>query len=178
MNSGSIRPYIKSLIAVTGALAFSAISAGFTAARADEPGSISTRAEGVSTIILLVDNIRSAEGQVCFALFPEDGDLSEPDTAVRNGCGEITASPGGRLKSEIRIPEVTYGQYALAVFHDKNDNEVLDTRRFLGFDIPTEDFGFSNNPSVGTSGPSLSDALFTIDRSFYGLGIALKKPPL
>lgn len=132
----------------------------------------------MGTIVLIVDNVRSVAGQVCFALFPEDGDLSEPETAVRTGCGTITPSSEERLKSEIRIVGVPFGSYALAVFHDKNGNNVLDTRKFLGFDIPTEDFGFSNNPQVGTSGPSLEDALFTVNRSFYGLGILLRKPPL
>lgn len=41
------------------------------------------------------------------------------------------------------------GRYAVIVFHDENDNGLLDTD-FLG--IPTEGYGFSNN-AMGVFGP-------------------------
>ena len=37
------------------------------------------------------------------------------------------------------------GNYAVQVMHDENDNNKLDTN-FLG--IPSEGYGFSNNPNV------------------------------
>jgi uncharacterized protein (DUF2141 family) len=37
------------------------------------------------------------------------------------------------------------GEYAVQVLHDENDNGKLDTN-FMG--MPTEGYGFSNNPQV------------------------------
>lgn len=170
----------KALIIASAALTISTPGAGFSAPARMDTAQADGSAFGAnrSTIILFVDNFRSAAGQVCFALFPEGGDLSEPETAVHRGCSAITTATSGRLKSEIRIDGVPFGSYALAVFHDKNVNNVMDTRRFFGYHIPTEDFGFSNNPRLGSSGPSLDDALFQVNSSFFGLGILLRKPPL
>ena len=51
------------------------------------------------------------------------------------------------------------GTYAIKVFHDVNDNGVLDTN-WLG--IPTEPYGFSKD-AMGTFGPpSFQQASFTV----------------
>lgn len=44
------------------------------------------------------------------------------------------------------------GAYAVALFHDKNGNHHFDTN-FLG--IPTEAYGFSNNPTLYVGPPKL-----------------------
>lgn len=58
------------------------------------------------------------------------------------------------------IEDIPFGEYAVKVFHDVDDNNKLNTN-FLG--MPTEDYGFSND-ARGTFGPpSWKDAKF----SFY-----------
>jgi len=52
-------------------------------------------------------------------------------------------------QAEITISDLPVGFYAVKAFHDKNNNNHLDTN-FLG--IPVEDYGFSNNAS-GIFGP-------------------------
>ncbi|MRR38306.1 DUF2141 domain-containing protein, partial [bacterium] len=54
---------------------------------------------------------------------------------------------GGKV--EVVLKGVPYGQYAIAVFHDKNDNDVLD-KNIMG--VPKEEYGFSNN-ARGRLGP-------------------------
>jgi len=49
----------------------------------------------------------------------------------------------------IEFPQIVLGTYAIAVFHDENDNGKLDT--FMG--IPREGFGFSCNPKLGFGAP-------------------------
>ena len=57
--------------------------------------------------------------------------------------------------------DLAYGQYAIAVYHDKNKNGLLDTN-MLG--IPLEEYGFSNN-ARGRFGPaSWSQAKFTVNK--------------
>ena len=55
---------------------------------------------------------------------------------------------------------VDYGTYAIAVHHDINDNDEVDTN-FLG--IPNEDFGASNNAKGFMGPPSFEDASFNVD---------------
>jgi uncharacterized protein (DUF2141 family) len=51
------------------------------------------------------------------------------------------------------------GRYALAVYHDMNDNWKLD-KNFVGY--PKEPFGFSNNYRPVFSGPNFEDCAFEI----------------
>lgn len=53
-------------------------------------------------------------------------------------------------KTSTTFNEIPEGLYAVKVFHDVNENEVLDTN-FLG--IPKEAYGFSNN-ARGSFGPA------------------------
>lgn len=58
----------------------------------------------------------------------------------------------------VRLPE---GRFAVAAFHDVNDNRELDRNLFR---IPAEPFGFSNNPRILTGPPDFEDAAFHIAR--------------
>ena len=46
---------------------------------------------------------------------------------------------------KLQFKDLPPGTYAVQVMHDENENNKLDTN-FLG--IPTEGYGFSNNPNV------------------------------
>jgi uncharacterized protein (DUF2141 family) len=50
---------------------------------------------------------------------------------------------------------IQQGEYAIALYHDKNNNAVCDSN-FFG--IPTEGFGFSNNVRPFLSAPSFRKA--------------------
>jgi uncharacterized protein (DUF2141 family) len=58
----------------------------------------------------------------------------------------------------IKIDSLSYGEYAVKVFHDENQNGELDTD-FLG--IPSEDYGYSNDASSWFGPPSWDKAKFT-----------------
>ena len=63
---------------------------------------------------------------------------------------------------EVNINDIDPGEYVISVFHDVDENGELNLSSFLGFDIPQEGFGFSNNPSIGLSQPTFDDCKFTI----------------
>lgn len=74
-------------------------------------------------------------------------------------------------KLEWSDDDLPYGNYAIAVYHDKNTNGELDTN-LLG--IPKEAYGFSNN-ARGRFGPaSWSDAHFTINSKQSEMVIEVK----
>lgn len=72
--------------------------------------------------------------------------------------GKVVAISGN--KSALIFSQLPKGNYAVAVFHDRNKNGKLDTNLF---GVPTEEYGFSNNARNTFSAPSFKDASFSVD---------------
>ncbi len=91
---------------------------------------------------------------------------------IKNSKGEevkLLSLPADTQPLAIEL-KLEAGSYALAAYHDANDNKKID-KSFTG--IPTEKYGFSNN-ARGTFGPpSLSDQLFQL-KSDFSTAILLK----
>jgi len=107
----------------------------------------------VSTITLMIEGVDDPVGEIRIAIFDsENRYLENPSLA--------DVVPASETKIEWQIENLAYGQYAIAVYHDKNKNGKLDTN-MLG--IPLEEYGFSNN-ARGRFGPaSWSQAKFTVN---------------
>ena len=58
----------------------------------------------------------------------------------------------------IRFDGLPSGNYAIALIHDENSNNKLDT----SFGIPREGFGFSRNPVIRFGPPSFASAQFAV----------------
>lgn len=63
-------------------------------------------------------------------------------------------------KAIIYFKGLKKGDYAVSVFHDANDNNIMDTKLF---GIPKEPYGFSNNAKGFMGPPSFEDAKFVLD---------------
>lgn len=72
--------------------------------------------------------------------------------------GESLSAQKG--KNTLTLEDIEPGIYAVKVFHDTNDNRKLDKSGFLK--IPTESYGFSNNPPARFGPPSWHKAKFEI----------------
>ena len=100
---------------------------------------------------LTVDGIRSEQGKVMVALHAPKSGVSFPD-----GAGAVAAqwraARSGAL--EFVFTGLPAGRFAIAVFHDENGNDALDTN-LLG--IPKEGYAFSEN-ARGFAGPPSFDA--------------------
>ena len=70
----------------------------------------------------------------------------------------------------LKIENMEKGNYAVSVYHDENNNDILETTRLFG--IPIEPYGFSNNPSM-TFGPSFKKSVFKMT-SDQNISIRLK----
>ncbi|WKN30890.1 DUF2141 domain-containing protein [Porifericola rhodea] len=115
-----------------------------------------TGADNTARIIVNVSGIQSNEGLVQVALYASnDTFLEEPFMAQRYQLKE-----SGEV--EVVFDKVPHGEYAIAVYHDKNSNNELDTN-FMG--IPTEPYGFSNNYNPKLSAPKYKNAIVTIDQN-------------
>ena len=87
-----------------------------------------------------VTDLRSASGVVKVTLV--DSAAAWDNQAPRIAAGGARPVDGA---ATIAFPGLEPGQYALMVMHDENDNGTLD-KNFIG--MPTEGYGFSNNPDV------------------------------
>jgi uncharacterized protein (DUF2141 family) len=59
------------------------------------------------------------------------------------------------------IDSLEFGEYAIRIFHDENENEKIDTNIF---GIPTEDYGYSNDASSWFGPPSWEKAKFIFNK--------------
>lgn len=105
-------------------------------------------------LTVLVEGIRNDRGRVLVALFNAPAGFPESGkTAYRSA-----RLPAGRLPLKVVFRDIDQGTYAVCFVHDVNGNERLD--RFMG--IPSEQYGVSNNISMGTGPPKFEEAQFSI----------------
>ena len=83
--------------------------------------------------------------------------------------GAAPAQPGTTV---VTINNVPPGQYAAQVFHDLTDQGVVH-QNFLG--IPREPIGFSNDASVGLTGPKFHDAAFNLRAETLRIMLKLRR---
>jgi len=94
---------------------------------------------------LTVVGFESDEGKAMIALFNSEEAYSENGEKFKYVTADIKDS-----KAEWAIEDLPFGEYAIKLYHDENENRKLD-RNMLG--IPSETFGFSNN-ATGSFGPA------------------------
>jgi uncharacterized protein (DUF2141 family) len=111
---------------------------------------------GSGAITARVVNLRSSAGHVGCTLYASaKGFPTDPKSAAQERwCG---IANGEARCAFAPVPE---GVYAIACFHDENDNKKLDTN-VLG--IPTEGVGCSNGARGRFGPPSFDDAKFKFD---------------
>ncbi len=115
-----------------------------------------TAGELKGTIVLEVTNIRAGAGSLRAALhtLPE-AFPTEPQRAFRRLEKRVTGK-----KMTLIFSNVPYGRYAIALFHDENDNKKLDAN-FLG--IPREGVAASRDAKGFMGPPKFKDASFRLN---------------
>jgi len=101
-----------------------------------------------------VTALRSPKGQllVCMTTRPDMFAKCDKDPAARR-----LAVPVAQARA-IRFDGLPTGAYAIALIHDENGNNRLDT----SFGIPREGFGFSRNPVIRFGPPKFAEAQFAV----------------
>lgn len=108
------------------------------------PGSIDAGIEG----------LRSAKGQViaCLTMRADHFPDCHDDPQARRLTVPATQA------AMLRFTDLPSGSYAIALIHDENGNNKLDTM----FGIPREGFGFSRNPAIRFGAPKFAAARFDV----------------
>ena len=127
-------------------------------------GSSDEFSSGGTTPVFVTGAAKGGSIRIAIYLSPES--FNDPTQAAWKHALEA----GNEAQASCDIPnDVLTGPFTVAVYHDKNNNELLD-RNALG--IPTERYGFSNGARGKLGPPAFEEAL--IDRPAEGEAIQLK----
>jgi len=117
------------------------------------------------------------------------GNLTVQITGIQNSSGDVKAGlfhseesfngkgekfKGITVKAENdkmtwSLRDIPFGYYAIKAFHDEDQDDDVDKK----FGIPTEGFGFSNNPSIFFDAPSYDKAKFLFNTDSMTVEIKL-----
>lgn len=129
-------------------------------------GSRVARADGATLTVQIV-GLHSDKGQVpCELFLGPKGYPTDPKLAVQKVVSPIV---GGQ--ATCAFPGLAPGSYAVAVFHDENANNKLDTN-FIG--IPREGVGASNDAKGSMGPPPFEKAKFDVGAVDVKLTIHVK----
>ncbi len=118
-------------------------------------GFFNSFAEGVrNTIQVTITGVPNQKGKVAIGLYNREGSFPADENMLQGHT--IRADAKEMVVMFTGLPD---GEYAVAVIHDENNNEMLD-KNMLG--IPKEAYGFSNSAHGIIGPPSFQDAKITL----------------
>jgi uncharacterized protein (DUF2141 family) len=118
--------------------------------------SLFTSSLWAGSLEVTVTDIVGKAGEVALAIFK--GSTGFPDEP-RHTYKTVRMKNPNRLNSIVIKVELPEGDYGISAFYDLNNNQILDTN-FLG--IPTEKFGFSQNPNIMFGPPHYEECRFDV----------------
>ena len=104
-----------------------------------------------------VTGFSSNEGKAFVGIYRPADDFPVMNKQYRGKVVEIE-----NKTAKVSFDDLPKGEYAVAVYHDKNKNGVMD-KNLLG--VPTEKYGFSNNARETFSAPSFKSAAVNVEKS-------------
>lgn len=118
-------------------------------------------------MLVQVHGVRSGQGSLIAVLY---GD--KPEEFLKKGARvarERTPARPGTVLLCLSAPRP--GTYAVAVYHDENDNRKFD-RSWTG--LPSEGFGVSNNPKPLLRAPTLGESAIQVKAGHQVVNIDLR----
>ena len=109
-------------------------------------------APSANKLSIIVEGVRSDHGQMTASLYPDD----KTKFLAKGGSLKVWRVPAESPVTNMCIWLKAPGTYGVAIYHDANANGRLD----LGMLGPSEDYGFSRNPRIMFSKPSLAAVRF------------------
>jgi uncharacterized protein (DUF2141 family) len=124
-----------------------------------------TSADPKGKIEVVINNFRNSKGSVYVILFNKPDGFPDANKGFKIMNKKII-----NKVSSVEFDNLPQGEYAISVFHDENDNKVLD-RNFLG--IPKEGVGASNNAKGHFGPPKYRDAKFYLKNEVKTISISI-----
>lgn len=107
------------------------------------------------TLKLQITNVKNTNGEIRAAMYS-----NEDDFLKFNKVFKASAEKAVKGNTTLVFKDIPQGTYAVAVFHDENSNEKLDTN-FMG--IPKEPLGFSIGKMKTFGPPSFKECAFKLE---------------
>jgi len=117
------------------------------------------------SLTVIVRDLENDEGMVRIALSD-----SEEDYNSRGKPFRPASAPIKERVARHTFADIPFGEYAVRIFHDEDDDEELDTGLF---GIPTEAYGFSNNASASFGPPDFQDSRFLFNKKSLTIEISV-----
>jgi len=151
---------------------------GMTLAAMAAPGAVASAQAAPSCagpasdtwINVTIDGVRNGNGLIAVTLYE---DVSRK-FLVKHGSLYVGRVDARAPQTHMCLFVPKPGVYALAVYHDEDASQTINRGGMLG--IPTEGFGFSNNPVTIASLPSFRSVRINIPRANLSTTITLKYP--
>lgn len=106
-------------------------------------------------IVVEVTSLLNVNGKLNIALFNSQKSFELKSNQFQGAILDINSKI-----VKYKFKNIPTGIYAVAIFHDENENENLDTN-FLG--IPSEGYGFSNNIRPTFRGANFEESKFILN---------------
>lgn len=121
-------------------------------------------------INLTVEGVRNSNGLIAATLYADESRRF----LVKHGSLYVGRAPAVQDVTKFCLFVPKPGVYAIAIYHDEDASQGINRGGLLG--IPTEGFGFSNNPPTIASLPSFRSVRIHIARTNLATSIRLKYP--
>lgn len=107
-------------------------------------------------LVVQVTNIKVLKGNIVVSLYDKADDFPKSGRF----CKRVTVPITGN-KVTCKVKNVAHGEYAVAVFHDKNADTKFN-QNFIG--LPLEAYGFTHNIRPQFSAPDYKDVKFNFPK--------------
>lgn len=128
-----------------------------------------TGTPSATRLLVRVENVKSSRGLVAVSLYTDE----RRKFLAKRGSLYVGRVPARQGRTDICIHVPKPGIYALAVYHDADADRGFD-RTALG--LPSEGFGFSNNPPTFLGMPNFGSVRIPVPRSGTRTMVKLKYP--
>jgi uncharacterized protein (DUF2141 family) len=117
-----------------------------------------SNSQNTTTLTIKILNIKTVSGQIRIGFYNSASSFP----AENKTCFNKIVKPKNIGEISIPFTDIPYGTYAIAIYHDKNENKKLD-KNLVGY--PKEPFAFSNNFKPLISAPKFSDCSFEFSKT-------------
>lgn len=118
---------------------------------------------------VLVEGVRNGNGLIAVTLYPDDSSKF----LAKKGSIKVSRfdAIAGTTRACIFVPKP--GVYAVAVYHDEDGSRKVNRS---GLGLPTEGFGFSNNPSTLAGIPAFRSVRLNVPKAALTTRIRVRYP--
>jgi uncharacterized protein (DUF2141 family) len=122
--------------------------------------------ENIGTLKVVVSGLKNDRGDIKIGLFDSAESYQGKAERFRGSNLSIVDK-----RAEWLIEGIPFGEYAVKLFHDEDKDNEID-KNFIG--LPTESFGFSNNPKIRFGPPGFDKTKFLFNSKEMTIVIELK----